>query len=51
MFRTLVVASSVALVGVAAVVAEARLPMDHTREQVVVEKEAVEMIAQIEEVT
>ena len=50
MFKTLVVASSFALVGVAAVIAEARPPMDHTKEQIAVEREAVEMIAQVEEV-
>ena len=50
MFKTLVIASSVAVFGVAAVIAEARPPMDHTREQMAVEREAVEMVAQVEEV-
>ena len=50
MFKTLVVASSCALVAVAAAIAEARPPMDHTKEQIAVEKEAVEVIAQVEEV-
>ena len=50
MFKTFVIVSSVALVGVATVVAEARPPMDHTKEQIAVEKEAVEMVAQVEEV-
>ena len=49
MFKTFVIVSSVALVGVATVVAEARPPMDHTKEQIAVEKEAVEMVAQVEE--
>ena len=50
MFKTLVIASSVAVFGVAAVIAEARPPMDHTREQMAVEREAVEMVAQVEAV-
>ena len=50
MFKTFVIVSSVALVGVATVVAEARPPMDHTRDQIAVEKEAVEMVAQVEAV-
>lgn len=49
MFKTFIVAGTVALVGLIAV-PQVRAAMDHTPEQIVIEKEAVQMIAQVEEV-
>ena len=50
MFKTLALVGSVALIGLTAVAAQARGVMDHTPEQIAAEKEAVQMIAQVEEV-
>ena len=50
MFKTLALVGSVALIGLTAVAAQARGVMDHTPEQIATEKEAVQMIAQVEEV-
>lgn len=48
--KTLALVGSVALLGLTVAAAEARGAMDHTPDQVAIEKEAVEMVAQVEEV-
>ncbi len=50
MFKTLAVVGGIALIGFTAVVAQARGVMDHTPEQIAIEREAVEIVAQVEEV-
>lgn len=50
MLKTLALVGSVALVGLTAVAAQSRGAIDHTPSQIAVEREAVEMIAQVEEV-
>lgn len=50
MVKTVVMAATVALVSVVGVSASGRALLDHTKAQVAMEKEAVAMVAQVEEV-